>query len=92
MATDLPINSHANINGHANGANGTDSAKPSNTFSVKVGLARMLKGGVIMDVVNAEQVNISPSNTEASPPQECSTDIWSRLALQKKLVPPLLWR
>lgn len=25
-------------------------------FTVKTGLARMLKGGVIMDVVNAEQV------------------------------------
>jgi len=28
----------------------------SNQQSVKEGLARMLKGGVIMDVVNAEQV------------------------------------
>lgn len=28
----------------------------SNDFTVKVGLAQMLKGGVIMDVVNAEQV------------------------------------
>jgi ribosomal protein S1 len=27
-----------------------------NNFAVKAGLARMLKGGVIMDVVNAEQV------------------------------------
>lgn len=26
-------------------------------FTVKAGLAQMLKGGVIMDVVNAEQVN-----------------------------------
>lgn len=27
-------------------------------FTVKAGLAQMLKGGVIMDVVNAEQVGI----------------------------------
>ena len=32
-----------------NGTNGND-------FTVKAGLAQMLKGGVIMDVVNAEQV------------------------------------
>ena len=29
----------------------------SNDFTVKAGLAQMLKGGVIMDVVNAEQVS-----------------------------------
>jgi SOR/SNZ family len=28
-------------------------------FTVKAGLAQMLKGGVIMDVVNAEQVGCS---------------------------------
>ena len=28
----------------------------STNFNVKAGLAQMLKGGVIMDVVNAEQV------------------------------------
>lgn len=31
----------------------------SPNFIVKAGLARMLKGGVIMDVVNAEQVCIT---------------------------------
>ena len=31
----------------------------SDTFRVKVGLAEMLKGGVIMDVVNAEQASIA---------------------------------
>lgn len=36
-------------NGASNGASSTD-------FTVKAGLAQMLKGGVIMDVVNAEQV------------------------------------
>ena len=39
-------------NGVANGTNG--STAPS--FTVKAGLAQMLKGGVIMDVINAEQV------------------------------------
>ena len=39
--------------------NGTADAKEHSerdAFTVKTGLAQMLKGGVIMDVVNAEQV------------------------------------
>ncbi|CAG8706200.1 unnamed protein product, partial [Penicillium salamii] len=36
-------------------ANGTQSSD----FTVKAGLAQMLKGGVIMDVVNAEQARIA---------------------------------
>ncbi len=48
MATELPVSSGAgNVNG------GSDSS-----FTVKTGLARMLQGGVIMDVVNAEQVGL----------------------------------
>jgi hypothetical protein len=47
MATELPT--HA-TNGESNGKKGEAN------FTVKTGLARMLKGGVIMDVVNAEQV------------------------------------
>ena len=31
----------------------------SDSFRVKVGLAEMLKGGVIMDVVNADQARIA---------------------------------
>jgi len=50
MATELPINGH----GAANAQTGDN-----NNFDVKVGLARMLKGGVIMDVVNAEQARIA---------------------------------
>jgi len=46
MATELPIN------GSVERASGT-------TFSIKAGLARMLKGGVIMDVVNADQARIA---------------------------------
>jgi pyridoxal 5'-phosphate synthase pdxS subunit len=52
MATELPT-----TNGSAQNGNATDS------FTVKTGLARMLKGGVIMDVVNAEQVSPGTSNS-----------------------------
>lgn len=43
---------NAPTNGATNGA--------GNDFTVKAGLAQMLKGGVIMDVVNAEQVFVFP--------------------------------
>ncbi|HEX9077308.1 MAG TPA: pyridoxal 5'-phosphate synthase lyase subunit PdxS, partial [Anaerolineae bacterium] len=33
--------------------------KTVGTWAVKVGLAQMLKGGVIMDVTNAEQAKIA---------------------------------
>jgi hypothetical protein len=46
MATELPT-----TNGHSSAQDG------ENNFAVKAGLARMLKGGVIMDVINAEQVS-----------------------------------
>lgn len=49
MATELPT-----TNGHG-------AQDGENNFAVKAGLARMLKGGVIMDVVNAEQVCLSLS-------------------------------
>lgn len=45
----------------ASGPNGSTSSghsEPTN-FKIKAGLAQMLKGGVIMDVVNAEQVGAS---------------------------------
>lgn len=41
-------------NGH--GPNGDSQNGSTTNFTVKTGLAKMLKGGVIMDVVNAEQV------------------------------------
>jgi pyridoxal 5'-phosphate synthase pdxS subunit len=37
----------------------SDAAKETGTLLVKTGLAEMLKGGVIMDVVNAEQAKIA---------------------------------
>jgi pyridoxal 5'-phosphate synthase pdxS subunit len=45
---------HQTANGPAT-ENGTSASAPA-SFTVKAGLAQMLKGGVIMDVVNAEQV------------------------------------
>ncbi|ORX53678.1 pyridoxine biosynthesis protein pyroA [Hesseltinella vesiculosa] len=43
---------------HAQGTN-NDSQDATNDFRIKAGLAQMLKGGVIMDVVNAEQARIA---------------------------------
>lgn len=55
----------AMVNGHGYGQgngirteeeNGLGGNNNKSSFAVKAGLAQMLKGGVIMDVVNAEQV------------------------------------
>lgn len=58
-----------NMNGHAKVLDGTTFAKTESavnggdtgtgTWAVKVGLAQMLKGGVIMDVVTPEQAKIA---------------------------------
>jgi pyridoxal 5'-phosphate synthase pdxS subunit len=40
--------------------------KAKSTFQTKVGLAEMLKGGVIMDVVNAEQARIAEDSGAAA--------------------------
>jgi pyridoxal 5'-phosphate synthase pdxS subunit len=45
-------NGHSETNGHQNGV-------AKSTWTTKAGLAQMLKGGVIMDVVNAEQAKIA---------------------------------
>ena len=47
MAPDLPA---------SNGDGGQQNGGHKADFTVKTGLARMLKAGVIMDVVDAEQV------------------------------------
>jgi len=44
------------VDGSAPAAN---SEAPKSSFTVKAGLAQMLKGGVIMDVTNAEQARIA---------------------------------
>ena len=49
------INDTAATNGHGL-VSRPESDDSSPQFTVKAGLAKMLKGGVIMDVVNAEQV------------------------------------
>lgn len=53
-------------------------------FNVKAGLAKMLKGGVIMDVVNAEQVSRSSVDTIESHAH--------RLVLPKKRAHAQSWR
>src|SRR5215468_1533609 len=46
-------------NGSANGHGSANAGNTANEWRVKVGLAEMLKGGVIMDVTNAEQAKIA---------------------------------
>ncbi|GAB5590513.1 Pyridoxal 5'-phosphate synthase subunit snz1 [Umbelopsis nana] len=46
-----PVNLH--------GTSGTQDDSKQASYSVKAGLAQMLKGGVIMDVINAEQARIA---------------------------------
>ena len=45
--------------GPSSSSSNTGQSPSSTNFSVKSGLAKMLKGGVIMDVVNAEQARIA---------------------------------
>ncbi|MCJ1240334.1 Pyridoxal 5'-phosphate synthase subunit snz1 [Varicellaria rhodocarpa] len=52
------INDTCATNDHGSN-NGQDSNDDSINFTVKTGLAKMLKGGVIMDVVNADQARIA---------------------------------
>ena len=54
------IDSTSAANGHVSGVNDNEG---SSSFTIKAGLAKMLKGGVIMDVVNAEQVYYEHSLT-----------------------------
>merc|ERR1719191_2712502 len=46
-------------NGHMNGTNGHTNGVSTSTQRTKKGLAQMLKGGVIMDVMNPEQAKIA---------------------------------
>ena len=69
MATELPTRT-------TNGERTPLNAVGEENFTVKTGLARMLKGGVIMDVVNAEQVcqfSLTPLCDKVSSMQ-CSAD------------------
>ena len=51
------MNQNGQSNGHSN--NGHSNNGVTSTFAAKVGLAEMLKGGVIMDVANVEQARIA---------------------------------
>ena len=56
------INDTPSGKGHGAKANNAESSN----FTVKAGLAQMLKGGVIMDVVNVEQVYQSESQSRSN--------------------------
>lgn len=60
MVTEIPISVDNGIN------NGTTRPVGEKNFGVKTGLARMLKGGVIMDVVNVQQVGHLYINDEGA--------------------------
>jgi len=55
----MATNGHAAENGNATKTATNGDAPTQSTFAVKAGLAQMLKGGVIMDVINAEQARIA---------------------------------
>ncbi len=48
--------------GNQSGGNGGAENTTAQSFEIKVGLAEMLKGGVIMDVVNPDQAKIAEDN------------------------------
>lgn len=50
---------HATLNLAAPATNGHGNSSSQTSFAVKAGLAQMLKGGVIMDVTNAQQARIA---------------------------------
>lgn len=63
FTTAMTINDTMSFHGNtATTQNGISNSSGSD-FTVKAGLAQMLKGGVIMDVVNAEQVGASACQT-----------------------------
>ena len=56
MLNDTPVNGQGPKVDGSRSDGDTRNAEGSTNFAVKAGLAQMLKGGVIMDVVNAKQV------------------------------------
>jgi pyridoxal 5'-phosphate synthase pdxS subunit len=53
------MSSDATANGATPSTSSNESNAPKSSFALKAGLAQMLKGGVIMDVTNAEQARIA---------------------------------
>lgn len=49
----------SNLHAGHDAGNNKAATKGRAAFTVKAGLAQMLKGGVIMDVINAEQARIA---------------------------------
>ena len=75
MATEsAPQTNGTTINGHGD-----------SSLTVKSGLAQMLKGGVIMDVVNAEQVRLCFNNLDYTP----YCHILSRTSYVRELTPSI---
>ena len=64
MLNDTPVNGHGLKADTSRIDAATDNAEGGTSFAVKAGLAQMLKGGVIMDVVNAEQVSTMISSAQ----------------------------
>ncbi len=60
------MTSDPSTNGNSGQQNGTGAAGETGTWTAKAGLAEMLKGGVIMDVTNAEQAKIAEDAGAAS--------------------------
>ena len=58
------VNEAGASNGVSNGTSHEINGLSAPSFTVKAGLAQMLKGGVIMDVINAEQVRYSHHVTQ----------------------------
>ena len=52
------VNEAGATNGVSNGTSHETNGSSAPSFTIKAGLAQMLKGGVIMDVINAEQVRL----------------------------------
>ena len=59
-----------------------DGARGTGTTRVKRGLADMMKGGVIMDVVNAEQARIA-EDAGLNPPHGCRMGICHQCSCRK---------
>lgn len=73
----------------------SDSDGSSTNFTVKAGLAKMLKGGVIMDVINAEQVRDMQKNRRHYKSQEAAANLvfsMHRHVWRRKQVPARSWR
>ena len=84
----MTVNDTMSFDGSATTQNGASNSD-SWDFTMKAGLAQMLKGGVIMDVVNAEQVCTVTYSSRLQP--FANPEASHRLALPKRQEPALSW-